>query len=1144
MERIARAFLFHEGLATKDEGATLDEALEHVLWYYPAEASRPERVKHVGLAQALLAFGDRFHHRHQQQRRRRRRRRRHENGAAVGGGDGGEEESREWPGVPLGKVEVVRTRQHCHGFLECEPGVWLVMVLVSRRRQEQQPEDAGNPKASRPSTRSLLRSAVFGRGIGVSPPSATTDPRGHGSRADHRVDAAVRSPSPAARDRSPSSPAAARSVRNDRAGGGGGGSGDWVDETALHAAMGTAYQTLALMHGPVSSALDAPAALPPPPSGDGAGGGGDVTVPGLEVLRRLASARKRLRKAKKEALDLAEHAAYSGEVGEIGEEGGSVESLRQELLESRVRLEGREVAVLLRASPAEVLRETLEDFFSSYLPGAGLAEPHFHLDMGYPQSLPMDPYRRQLGLRIQRRVRQRIRSLLLGGGIDVEVDFAMTLAGGALLLACKDPQPVEAAILGQNSTAGVNSSTRNGYKEERQTIGGGDKTSGGGTRGKEAVENILGRDAASAGSETQTPGETGGDESRGKPQQQQSGGGAVLSGKEASLLVGYLRAAALTAEETGRAQEGSVAGPSAAVAAAAAAAPLLGEEDGGKDESGEEEGPPMSLWAAFRSGISTNDDDDDDAGVKGSGGGGGGGGVRPARPPPATGAGGLLRRDGSLASCAEASVLRYGGDTGDCAIWAPELHYGVAERPGTTRDNPRNEKAFAARGSTPPAATSAAAAAASADAGSFTGRDGHSFQRRRRRRVVAYVRGGLCSLVAFRERERRCDGTGAAAGGEEVATGDDAQGEVGQRRLDHGAAHGSDEPRSSWPADDERAGGCGWSELQLLSLGRAIDTSLSEDPDLTVLEDDVGDFYFQLLTAGEDAGGNDARSGSGGHPRRRQQSRRSGPVRAVHHQDSPLPCFSGTGIVRHPPAPAPAAQLGGCGLPVGAGDDSTGAEDDNRLSISGSSGEGPVIGRLAANVSSGGGGSSSALLLFGGRKESGVCGGDGGGSGSAGGDVGPLLDAFGRQGRADLGVEAMRRRGAGGEQELSVLDEVHACLTRGDGGGTGRSAASPAAREIGIRTSMSKGNRWVIGRRLAGESGGGGRSRLGHEVYATIEAPVLSVGDARAAASRVFSGVACDGLAAGDDAVAGRQSAGPDRSRASEKGLERRRFLR
>lgn len=32
MERVTRAFLFHEALATQDEGASLEEALEHVLW--------------------------------------------------------------------------------------------------------------------------------------------------------------------------------------------------------------------------------------------------------------------------------------------------------------------------------------------------------------------------------------------------------------------------------------------------------------------------------------------------------------------------------------------------------------------------------------------------------------------------------------------------------------------------------------------------------------------------------------------------------------------------------------------------------------------------------------------------------------------------------------------------------------------------------------------------------------------------------------------------------------------------------------------------------------------------------------------------------------------------------------------------------
>lgn len=33
MERVSRAFLFHEALASQDEGATLEEALEHVFWW-------------------------------------------------------------------------------------------------------------------------------------------------------------------------------------------------------------------------------------------------------------------------------------------------------------------------------------------------------------------------------------------------------------------------------------------------------------------------------------------------------------------------------------------------------------------------------------------------------------------------------------------------------------------------------------------------------------------------------------------------------------------------------------------------------------------------------------------------------------------------------------------------------------------------------------------------------------------------------------------------------------------------------------------------------------------------------------------------------------------------------------------------------
>ena len=72
--------------------------------------------------------------------------------------------------------------------------------------------------------------------------------------------------------------------------------------------MSTAYETFALMHGTVSDALRAPVAmlLPTGCTSSSGGGGGDeqsdgAPVSGFEVLRRLASARKRLRKAKRKA---------------------------------------------------------------------------------------------------------------------------------------------------------------------------------------------------------------------------------------------------------------------------------------------------------------------------------------------------------------------------------------------------------------------------------------------------------------------------------------------------------------------------------------------------------------------------------------------------------------------------------------------------------------------------------------------------------------------------------------------------------------------------------------------------------------------------------------------------------------------------
>lgn len=75
------------------------------------------------------------------------------------------------------------------------------------------------------------------------------------------------------------------------------GEGDWVDETALRALMARAYETFALLHGSVQSVLDAPVRVLKGVSGEGTNSDREVgVISGLEILRRLSDARKRLRR--------------------------------------------------------------------------------------------------------------------------------------------------------------------------------------------------------------------------------------------------------------------------------------------------------------------------------------------------------------------------------------------------------------------------------------------------------------------------------------------------------------------------------------------------------------------------------------------------------------------------------------------------------------------------------------------------------------------------------------------------------------------------------------------------------------------------------------------------------------------------------
>lgn len=414
---------------------------------------------------------------------------------------------------------------------------------------------------------------------------------------------------------------------------------------------------------------------------------------------------------------------------------------------------------------------------------------------------------------------------------------------------------------------------------------------------------------------------------------------------------------------------------------------------------------------------------------------------------------------------------------------------------------------------------------------------------------------------------------------------------------------------------------------QLLQFGRAIETSLSEDPDLAVLEDDANDLcgghygdsstLRSSLPVDDDGGvgrrfskfGLAVRDGNSRKPppregHQRQRSKSGKPLRAVRHMLSPLPNFSAAGLFHNSDGGAlvrsrrcaverPLACLSArdsfprvSHIEVASNASLSAVGDDmansatSGFSISGS-GEGVFVVVDGDRPPSEGGGKMSPEMrnhhcldrgfdsissaFF--RREvygdaprsettrrylSSYC--NGGRVVCLGGSLGkhnplravmtgtfsPILEAFGLRGRADGGIEDMKRGGSGGAHELAVLDDVHASVRVIHPGqhtisssGTAVGAASQtrdsesvsivegsragsveaavvrrvdsSVREIGVRTSMSTGNRWVIGRYegVASDSRGDDGESV---MYATLEAPILSVGDARAAADSMFSG--------------------------------------
>lgn len=195
-----------------------------------------------------------------------------------------------------------------------------------------------------------------------------------------------------------------------------------------------------------------------------------------------------------------------------------------------------------------------------------------------------------------------------GGGINVEVDITVTLAGGALLLACKEQPAGEASgggwdygsagassgtdesegnSAGWRSGGGGGSSSGNdgGGGSLWRVFGGGRGEGGGGGRGGKGEQGGAGgaggeRDVAAAAVKMPAPAETFGTtaDNSDAAEEEEEEGNFAMEGREASLLLGYLCASAATAEITGAVTA------AAAMRTAAAVAVAVGKEvvpDGG-----------------------------------------------------------------------------------------------------------------------------------------------------------------------------------------------------------------------------------------------------------------------------------------------------------------------------------------------------------------------------------------------------------------------------------------------------------------------------------------------------------------------------------------------------------------------------------
>ncbi|CAM9574286.1 unnamed protein product, partial [Phaeothamnion confervicola] len=384
LDGLVRAFLFHEDLYCTDENASNEEALAEVLWYHGrADEKETERRRHVAMARALISF-------------------------AVGFPRRPEAETQSESASAKTRIEFARTREHCHGFLRCAEGVWMVFVVQRRGTlRSTQRKSASLPATGDWVDEAALQAAMIR--------AYETFTMLHGCIANFLA-SPPSPPPPMQTPQMPQPPARGQD---------GGDAIDGISAAAVSARLSGAEAAAGgLPHEPpaavaADAGLLADAAVAATAGAAFADAAAAPATTRLEAARREVAARAGLRRLREQVA--------------VAEGGADDELLHRQLAPAEAELVWR-LAAAEAVAPLVPLRRALAAFFRMYLSVADLGRLHCAQDMAGFRLLPL---KRDLYVEV-RRLQQRLREELSprfggdgGGGGPVASAFAAATSASA-----------------------------------------------------------------------------------------------------------------------------------------------------------------------------------------------------------------------------------------------------------------------------------------------------------------------------------------------------------------------------------------------------------------------------------------------------------------------------------------------------------------------------------------------------------------------------------------------------------------------------------------------------------------------------------------------------------------------------------------